>query len=85
MTSEYGSSSAIPLSDTKEDEADTDLADQSPDYRLLFSFQTFKDMVLEVAKLKTKNRHLRDQVKGMRAWQDEREMQYLEVTARLDQ
>jgi hypothetical protein len=42
-------------------------------------------MVLEVAKLQTKNRHLRDQVKGMRAWQEERKRQYLEVTARLDQ
>jgi hypothetical protein len=42
-------------------------------------------MVLEVAKLQTKNRHLRDQVRGMRAWQEEREREYLEVVARLDQ
>ena len=41
-------------------------------------------MVLEVAKLQTKNRHLRGQVRGVRAWQEEREREYLEVAGRLD-
>jgi hypothetical protein len=74
------------LDPTNNDEASSSSEEEdSPDYRLLFSFATFKDLVLEVARLQTKNRQLREQVRGVRARQEEGERVYREVAARVEQ
>jgi hypothetical protein len=74
------------LDPTNNDEAPSSSDEEdSPDYRLLFSFATFKDLVLEVARLQTKNRQLREQVRGVRARQEEGERVYREVAARVEQ
>ena len=75
-----------PTNIANNDEAPSSSSEEdSPDYRLLFSFATFKDLVLEVARLQTKNRQLREQVRGVRARQEEGERVYREVTARVEQ
>jgi hypothetical protein len=75
-----------PTNIANNDEAPSSSEEEdSPDYRLLFSFATFKDLVLEVARLQTKNRQLREQVRGVRARQEEGERVYREVAARVEQ
>ncbi len=42
--------------------SDVKLSDPNPDFRQLFSFDTFKELVLEVAELSDKNEKLRQQL-----------------------